>query len=158
MTYRYHLLPISVGDLLDTVMPKSAAALIGVEPRNIEFLQLQLTLSPEYGVNETTALKILSLFFTQIISDDTVPEDVADTIFAYTIVRFFGQRKSKLQSEVLKEVCRRGLGEERWQSALTKRKYGILVRQLSRFGETYDPIFTAMPILMKVVSPLIVDK
>lgn len=149
--YRYHLLPISVGDLVDTVMHKTAGGFITVEPRNIEFLQLQLTLSADYGVNETVALRILSLFFGQLITDDTVPEDVVDSIFAYAIIRFFGQRESRLQAEVIKEVCKRQLGDERWLSRLTKKKYEILVKQLSKFSETYDPVFAAMPILMKTI-------
>lgn len=150
--YRYHLLPISVGDLTDAVMPKTGG-LVVFEPRNIEYLRIQLTLSTAYGVDEAVALKIIAGFLSHLIADDTIPEELADTTFAYTIVNFFGQRESRQQAEVLLQVCKKQMGDERWQTDLSKRKYEILKRQLSRFSETYDPLFARIPTLMKVVRP-----
>lgn len=151
--YRYHLLPISVEEMLSSVLPKSSFGLVSFEPKNIEYLRLGLTLSPGYGVDETVSLRILSLFFAELITDDTVTEDICDTIFAYTIVRYFGRRESFSHSEVIKKVVAKKIGDPDWLSALSKRKYTIMADQLSKFSDTYDPVFESIPMLLKVVKP-----
>ena len=149
--YRYHLLPISVGEMIDAVLPKSSSGIVSFEPKNIEYLRLGLTLSPDYGVDETVSLRILSLFFAELIKDDTVTEDICDTIFAYTIVRYFGRRESFTHSEVIKKVVAKKIGDPDWLSVLSKKKYAILVQQLDKFSETYDPMFESIPMLLKAV-------
>jgi hypothetical protein len=149
--YRYHLLPITVQDLVNAVIPRSQSGLASVEPKNIEYFHLQFTLSEEYGVTEKVALGVVSSFLFQLLSDDSVTEDVADSIFAYTIVRFFGNRESKLQCGVLKEVCRRFLNLQVFLTHRAKRKFGVLSQQLDRFSEAYDPLFAASPSFMKII-------
>jgi hypothetical protein len=154
-SYRYHLLPISADILFEAIMPRSPAGLVAFEPRNIEAFRLRLTLSQSYGVPEPLALKIISEFLSRIIKDDTISEDPADTVFAYTIVNFFGVEECRQQAEAILQVCRK-MTESRWQSKLAQRKLEILRRQLLRFTETYDPLIASMPVLMKVVrSPTI---
>lgn len=150
--YRYYLLPISAGEMIDAVLPKSSSGIVSFEPKNIEYLRLGLTLSTDYGVDETISLRILCLFFTELIIDDTVTEDIFDTILAYTIVRYFGRRESFAHSEVIKKVVFKKIGDPDWLSALSKQKYKIMVEQLSKFSDTYDPVFENIPMLLKVVT------
>jgi len=150
--YRYHLLPISVGEMIDAVLPKSPSGIVSFEPKNIEYLRLGLTLSRDYGVDETVSLRILCLFFAELITDHTVTEDIFDTILAYTIVRYFGRRESFTHSEVIRKVVAKKIGDSDWLSGLSKRKYKIMSEQLSKFSDTYDPVFESIPLLLKVVK------
>ena len=156
--YRYHLLPISVDGLMQTVMP-TRNGLVSATPKNIEYLNLQLTLSEGYGVNKSLSLKIVTQFISNLIKDDTIPEDFADTVFAYTIVRSIGQKESKILAATLLNICKKQI-EDRWQSNLARKKFEILKRQLAIFSETYDPMIASIPELMKVVrvkSEVVVD-
>ena len=65
-SYRYHLLPISVDDLLCSVLPSSDTGLVSFSPRNIFKLNLRLTLSEEYGVKDDVVIRIISLFLQKL--------------------------------------------------------------------------------------------
>lgn len=148
-SYRYQLLPISVGGMIDAVLPKSTSGVILFQPKNIENLCLGLTLSLEYGVSETISIRILSLFFINLITDDTVPDDVCETIFEHTIVSYSMQRENRFPSELIKIVVEHQLKDSNWLTGLAIRKHTLLNKQLKIFSETFDPILKNIPTLSR---------
>lgn len=151
--HRYRLLPISDDELMSTIMPLSVSGLVIPSPKNIEFLQLQFTLSEAYGVDKITSLRIITSFLTKVIMDNSIPKEFADAVFAYTIVRYLGTHDTKIKANTIAEVCRRKVESNPLCTTTTKEKLNILIQQLSKFSDAFDPIFRNIPELIKVIIP-----
>lgn len=151
--YRYFLLPISADEIMQAIFPPAASGLITVAPNNISFLNLQLTLSHEYGVNDKTAATILSSLFIKLILDDSVTPEIADEIFAPAIVRGLAERDKKVMAMVLFQICLQNMPDKNWTSQKSKQKLDILNQQLTRFAQTIDPIMMEVPSLLRVTNP-----
>ena len=152
--YRYHLLPISVDDMMQAVFPPATGGLVTSAPQNISLLNLQLILSHEYGVDDKIAASILSSFFIKLILDDSIPPEIADEIFSLTIVRSLAKRDKKLMARVLFQICRQNMPNENWASQRSKKKLEILDQQLSRFAQEFDPVVMDVPSLLRVTRPI----
>jgi hypothetical protein len=149
-SYRYHLLPLSSDDMLKTVFAPSRSGLVTVAPRNIGFLNLPLTLSQEYGVDNKTAVNVLAPFFIQLILDETLPAVMADEIFALTIRQSLAKRDRRLMANILFQICQQQLGERKWLGQSSKTKFGILEKQLFGFAQGIDPIVVESPLLLRI--------
>ena len=122
-------------------------------PKNISFLNLQLTLSKGYGVDDKTALRILSSFLVKLIVDDSVTPEIADEIFALTIVPALANRDKETIGRTLFLICRKSMPDENWITQRSIDKLKILDQQLTRFIQSIDPFITEAPKLLRVTIP-----
>lgn len=148
-SYRFHLLPISVDDMEKSVLGQSSGGIILFTPKNIDLLNLSLTLSEEYGVEDKLAIRIVALFFIKIIVRDDVTENMSEDIFSRVIVGVLHKRKAKLWSQVISNLCKNLLDESPLPTALSYRKLELLTRQLSRYSQEFNPIISNVPSLLK---------
>lgn len=150
--YRYHFLPITVDDLIQTVFPPAVRGLVTSSPQNISRLNLQLTLSPEYGVDDKTAVGVLASFFVRLIQDDTVPPEITDEVFALTIWQGLAQRDRRLTARTLVQICRQNILERDWVSPRSKAKLEILDKQLFGFAQGLNPIIIESPLALRITD------
>lgn len=131
--YRYHLLLVSVDDMFQAVFPPTSGGLAISVPQNLSLLNLQFTLSPEYGVDDKTVIGILSSFFTRLILDESVLPKKADEIFALAIVQSLAKRDRRMMSRVIIQVCQQQIGQR--LSPNIKSKLQILDKQLFGYSQ-----------------------
>jgi len=137
--YRYHLLPISATDMIQTVITPAEGGLVRYTPQNMSFLNLQLTLSAEYGVDEKTAAGVLASFFSMLILDESIPPDLATEIFALTIIPSLARRNRGLLASVIVQFCRQNIQKRHLVSRRSLAKLKILDEQLFGFATGIDP-------------------
>ncbi|MBN8618419.1 MAG: hypothetical protein J0L63_05915 [Anaerolineae bacterium] len=151
--YRYHLLPISSDDMFQVVLPPMPSGLVTSAPRNISFLNLQLTLAQEYGVDDKTASGILASFFLKLILNDSVPAEIAEEIFALTIVQGLTRREKRIVAKVIMQMCQQNLRNIPFVSQRSWAKLTILDRQISGFAQGIDPIVIQSPTFLRNTHP-----
>lgn len=147
--YRYRFLPISVDDMMQSVFPKTAGGLVGFAPKNISFLNLSLTLSKDYGVEDKVAVNVLSSFFTKLIEDSSVLPEMSEEIFAITIVRSLANKDKKIMAKAIFQVCSQAMLNKPWITQNSHKKLEILLVQLSKFCQSFDPVVMEIPSLLK---------
>ncbi|MEO8608277.1 MAG: hypothetical protein ABI690_10365 [Chloroflexota bacterium] len=151
--YRYHLLPITIDDMYKAAFPPAPSGLVTSAPKNIALLNLPLTLSQEYGVDDKTAGGIVASFFLKIILDDSVPTEIADEIFALTILESLAKREKRTMAIVVFQFCQQNLKNRNWVSQRSQAKLGVLDKQLSGFAHGIDPIIIESPIFLRNTHP-----
>ncbi|MCI0714265.1 MAG: hypothetical protein L0154_29185 [Chloroflexi bacterium] len=147
--YRYHLLPISVDDMMHTVFPVSDGGLVTVAPRKLEYLNLPITLSNTYGVDKKTVVGILSTFFNKIIYDHSIPQELADEIFAITIVQGLMGRENRILARAIFQICNQTFREKELVHRSSENKLRILGNQLDGFAQGVDPIIVESAFLLR---------
>lgn len=147
--YRYRFLPVSVDDLMKSVFPKSSGGFVGFTPQNISFFNLSLTLSQDYGVETKVAIDVLSSFFTTLIKDNSVLPEMVDEIFAITIVRSLSHKDKKIIAKEIFRICNQAVMKMPWISRNNHKKLEILLIQLSKFCQSFDPMVMEIPSLLK---------
>ncbi len=138
--HRYHLLPVSVDDLMRTVFTPTLDGVETFTPKNILHMNLQLTLSQEYGVDDRVAAHVLSTFFSEIIQDESIPPRIAEEIFLITITESLGMRDKRLMSGVIYQSCKNNMLAENWLSRSNNSKLKLLNKQLTIYVQEYSPI------------------
>ena len=139
--------------MLRAVLMPSGSGLITPNPENIEYFRLGFTMSPEYGVEDNTSIKVMSSFFYRLVMDDTVPDNVADSIFSYSIVRYFEGRDTYINSEVMINVAQKLIENSSFVSQAAIRKHEILKTQLNNIGQIKeDLLLLRNPKLLKTMN------
>jgi len=138
--YRYHLLPVSVEDMIKSIFSVSPSGLVTPKLQNLRLLNLHLTLSQEYGVDDKTAISILAGFFTKVIMDETIPPAIADEIFALTIGQGLVKRDRRLMARTILQICHQNIQDQVWSPQNSQAKMRILEKQLWGFAQGIDPI------------------
>jgi hypothetical protein len=133
--YRYHFLPISVDDMIRTVLSVNDGGLVIPTPKNLYLLNLSLTLSQEYGVNDDTVLQILTRFFVQLITDNTITPDIADSVFTLTITEGLAGKDKRIMAQSLSQLGRIALNKNITLSPLARKKLESLNNQLAGFAQ-----------------------
>ncbi len=148
-SYRYFLLPISEEEMEYTVLPMSNSGLILFKPNDIDYLNLSLTLSKEYGVDDNLAIRIAAGFFKRILVRNDVTESMADEIFPRVLIGVLSGRTARLHGKILINLCRKLLDDNPFSSALSYRKLALLEQQVSRYAKEFNPLFQGVPSLLK---------
>ncbi|MGH1378832.1 MAG: hypothetical protein ACRBB3_08415 [Alphaproteobacteria bacterium] len=153
LSYRFHFLPVNVDDMIQAVLTPVSTGLIEPNPEYIEYFRLGLTMSHEYGVEDEVSIRVMNSFFHHLIMDDTIPDDVADTIFSYSIVRYFEGRNVYINSEVMTSVAQKLIENSHFVSHAAKRKFKILKTQLNSIAQTKeDLLLLRNPKLLKTIN------
>lgn len=151
--YRYHFVPISVDDMLQSILSPAPRGLVTPAPQNIELLNLQLSLSQEYGVDEKVATSVLASFFSKLIMDNGVPSEMADEIFALTIKQGLSKRDRRMAADVIYQICLQNVQNNRWRNQDNKVKLDILGKHLFGFAQGIDPIVIDSALFLRTNIP-----
>jgi hypothetical protein len=135
--------------MIQAVFPPGLGGLVTSAPKNIGLLNLQLTLSQEYGVDDKTASRIFSSFFTKLILDDGVPPEIADEVFALTIRQGLAKRDKRMMVSVIYQICQQNVRSRALPSQRSKTKLAILDKQLFGFAQGIEPIVIESPTLLR---------
>ena len=138
-SYRYHLLQVTVEDMLRSVFCLSSGGIVEFVPQNLYYLNLKLTMSEKYGVNNDVVVNMLSNFFWSIISDSSVPSDVAEEVFKITLHECLEERDIRLIVSAVHQICEENVSGE-WSTRLDKEKLKILGKQMSVYIQKYSSI------------------
>lgn len=135
---RAHLLSISVDIMWDAIFSLSNG-LVEINPKNINYLNLKLTLSKEYGVDEGVSAAIVANFISKVVHDLTITAEVADKIFAVVLNNFFlPYRNSRQLGHYIVEVCKRNIAKSDFiiipVSPSVKQKLNVLSKQINTFN------------------------
>ncbi len=127
--YRFRFLPISVADLRNTVIGEGQITL--VHPKNINQLNLPLTLSLEYGVPFRKALGVVGRFLIDILLDGSIPPETAEGIFMEILAAFPADIDKGALGKLLLETCSKVI-PQMYPSLiivpLFNRKYEVLLK------------------------------
>lgn len=151
--YRYHFIPLSVDDMIQSVLPSAPSGLVTAAPQNIALLNLQLSLSQEYGVDEKVATSILASFYTKLILDNSVPREMADEIFALTIKHGLMKRDRRMAANVIYQICLQNVQNYRWRNQNNKVKLDVLGKHLFGFAQGIDPIVIDSALFLRTNIP-----
>jgi hypothetical protein len=147
--YRYYFVPISVDDLLQAIFLPPQSELVTPTPKNVGLLNLQLSLSQDYGVDEQVAISVLAAFFNKLILDDSLPPERADEIFALTIIQGLAKRDARMVANVIYQICLQNMPIRSWLSQKNREKFDILSRQLLAFAQGIDPVVIDSPVFLR---------
>lgn len=149
-SHRYHHLPISVDDMEKSVLGVSKGGLVLFTPMNIDKLNIAQTFSSEFGVQDQTAIRVASVFFSKIIMRDDVTEDMSEQIFSRVLVGILAKRDAKIWGKVIINLCNQALEQHFLPSALAWKKLSLLEQQISSYSHEYNPIIQSVPSLLIV--------
>ncbi|MBK1828788.1 hypothetical protein [Haloferula rosea] len=149
--YRYHLLPVTVDDMIDAVLPETDGGVVSVLPENLEYFNLPLTLSEDYGISADSVMGILGRFLARIVLDDSISIDGADRIFAVAIVRGLSNRNRVVVARGAYSVCRHIVDGNVIAPNSTDEKLRVLRLQLRKFSEAFDPLIQSVPGTLRVL-------
>lgn len=143
---RAHLLPISVDIMWDSIF-SSSNGLVEINSKNLNYLNLKLTLSKEYGVDEGVSATIVANFISKIVHDLTITAEVADKIFVIVLNNFFlPYRNIRQLGHYIVEVCKRNIAKSDFiiipVSPSVKQKLNALSKQINTLDH-----FNCNPIL-----------
>lgn len=151
--YRFRFIPLRVEDLIKTVFDSSGKKIISFTPEKLDYLQLRLLLSEEYGVDAKTAIGFITSFFHLLITDDTIPVGFAGRIFPRVFIPTLSSRKEKKFGEVIIQVCKSKLEKERFIVSIdAEQKIALLEDQIRRYTDGFDPLFERIPDLLSPSS------
>ena len=139
-SYRYHFLSISANDMMQTLISEKKSGLVTIEPKRLELLNLGLVLSVEYGVDDDNFIRVLSEYFSQILLDDTITKELAESVFTNVIFDTFEKRDAQLVAKAIAQVCIAKMPKENWRSGILEAKFDALVLQLNRYLQHFSPI------------------
>ncbi|HHF7368316.1 TPA: tetratricopeptide repeat protein [Legionella bozemanae] len=145
--YRYHLLPFSVNDIIQAILPTTPGGLITPTSKNLTFFNLKLTLSLEYGVNDKVVFNILLSVFIKLLLDDSVTSELAEEIFKPLITGALLNR-DKILAKALFQGCLQHIQNTNWFGLRIHQKLEILKNQLIRFSSETYPIIIEKPSLI----------
>lgn len=148
--YRYFHMPVSVEDMERTVLGSSRGGVVLFTPGNLDLLNLDLTFSSDYGVEDKVAVRVSALFLHRIIIRDDVTEDMAEEIFSRVLVAILAGRDAKAWGRVISNLCKKLLDDNLLVSGLSEKKLALLERQVSSYAEGFNPILSKVPSLLKV--------
>lgn len=152
--YRFKLLPISVDDLYRTVLVSSNSGLVMPQPRNLELLNLGLTLSQEYGVVDKVVIAMLAEFFLKLIQDDGIPPEIVDEIIAISIKYGLASWEKRQIATLISQVCKQKINQLQWLSNRAKQKLANLEKRLVEFANGYNPLIVESHLLLKNHNPI----
>ncbi len=98
-------------------------------------MNLPLTLSQEYGVDDNAAARIMSSFFSKLVLNDTVTPEIADEIFALTIRQGLANTDKRKMAEVIFLICQKNTQNNAWVGQTSKMKLRNLEQQLFGFAQ-----------------------
>lgn len=137
--YRYHLLPITVDDLLKTILIKRNSVMT-IQPKKLNYLNLELTLSKAYGVSEETLVSILSIFFTKLIVDNSISKEISGEIFSLVIIETFKDRDVRSIANLIYQQCNNDIKNSVWKMISSEKKLQLLKNHLSQYIKEFSPI------------------
>lgn len=147
--FRYHFLPVSIDDMVKVIFTPTLGGLLTSSPQNIGRLNLPLTLSNEYGVDENVAVRVVSNFFSTLILDDSTPNEIVEEIFALTLKQGLRNVDKRMASRVMYQICQQNLQNRSWISHASERKLQLLKRQLLGFSQGITPIIVESSLLLR---------
>jgi tetratricopeptide (TPR) repeat protein len=106
-SYRFRFLPITVNDIEKAVF--GDGSIMVFTPERIRWFNFPLTLSTTYGVSFDSALRVVAIFLTRILTDDAVLPDMAERIFLEILSEFPTDRDKRSFGKLLLAVCTKAI-------------------------------------------------
>jgi len=134
-SYRCRFIPINSIDVEIAVFGNSEIRRI--TPKNIRKLNFPLTLSEDYGVTFQTAVMVIVQFFIKVINDDTIFEEMAESIFIEILETFPGKMSKRDFGRVLLKICVESVENIRTRSVIA-RNNKIFQRKIETLTKTVE--------------------
>ncbi|MEO8613627.1 MAG: hypothetical protein ABI600_00680 [Luteolibacter sp.] len=147
---RFHLLPITVDEIMRAVLQPIGGDLVVMRPSNLELLNLNYTLSKENGVDDRTLVAILGQFFARVVKDESISKEIADEVFSIALVRTLSRSERTALRHPVLALCRHIVNSGIYSGRMCDEKLEILRLQVTQFFGDYDPLVQALPSLLRV--------
>ncbi len=135
-SYRFRFLFLSVEDLEKAVFGDKCVTLF--RPEEIRKFNFPLTLSEEYGVPFTNAIRVIVQFMIKVLLDDSVSQVNTEKIFAEIISTFPTDQDRKPFGKMLLRVCIQVINDKR-RTIIISIRVQEKINSLAQFIQTYNP-------------------
>lgn len=133
--YRCRFIPINVSDIELAVFGSGEIKVL--KPENIRIFNFPITLSEEYGVTFQSAATVIGLFFTKVLFDTSINEEIAEKIFIEILETFPTKLTKKEFGILLLRTCFGAIEKIRTQSIITP-GFQIIQRKFEKLLQTIE--------------------